>query len=500
MKDVPKTHARKSRGPNMRRAAVGAVIASAMVLGTSTTGEAQTDSGTRTETPPAAATDAGKLDSVIDAQDKRLDEQDRRLAEQQKVIENLQKQLNALAAASGGKNPDAVDLGVIRAAGLPAANASKASPPPAQTPVLDAPQTAAAAPQQQTAPASQVPAPTMMQAAQTNPPSAPAGLPDRPVGEAPAGDSTEMRAAEVTALPEGARVLTPVHRVIAESSIEYDRASSNRLVFRGVEIVPGLQLGLVDANEVANDTVIGTEDIRYGLFDRFEIEARVPFLYRQDRLTTLSQQVSTTQPAATQTSTLEGRDIGDVELSARYQLNRGDDNSPIYVAGLRVKSTTGRGPFDVSFDTNGIATQLATGSGFWAVEPTVTMLFPSDPVVLFANIGYLHNFGRDINKTIGTTLVGNVTPGDGIDLSLGFGFALNPQFSVSFGFSNTFIFPTFTELGTTSQHANSLEVGELTMGWSYVFNQAFTISNNFEFGVTSDAPDLRVIFRFPLVF
>ena len=68
---------------------------------------------------------------------------------------------------------------------------------------------------------------------------------------------------------------------------------------------------------------------RYALTDRLEVEGRVPYIYRNDRVTTLSQNSQTT----TQTFNLEGRDIGDVEMSARYQLNRGRNGVPLFVAG-----------------------------------------------------------------------------------------------------------------------------------------------------------------------
>jgi hypothetical protein len=130
----------------------------------------------------------------------------------------------------------------------------------------------------------------------------------------------------------------------------------------------------------------------------------------------------------------------------------------------------------------------------------VTMLYPSDPVVIYINLGYLHNFGRDIDRTVGTTHIGAVDPGDAIHLSLGFGFALNPQFSFSLGFSNTYIFETSSEVGAIITRSNSLEAASLTMGLSYVLSPTLTLSTNFEFGVTSDAPDMRVALRLPMRF
>ena len=417
-----------------------------------------------------------RLESVISQQSHRLDEQDRRLSEQGQTIQALREELDALRAEREGSKRE-LDLNAVRATGV--------SPIPVP----------------QAKPASE-PAPVIVAQGRPNPPSnATQALPDRPVGEAPAMASTENKAAEVQgALPEGARVLTAPGQFVVEPAIEYSRSSSNRLVFRGVEIVPGIQLGLIDASDVARDTVSGSVSLRTGITDRIEVAARVPYYYRHDRVTVLSQQVSTNQPAGTQTTSLEGRDLGDIELSGRYQLNRGlTPGSAIFVGGLTVKSTTGTGPFDVNFDSNGIATNLATGSGFWAVSPNVTMLFPSDPVVLYATLAYNHNFGHDINKTIGTTLIGDVQPGDSVSLSMGFGFALNPQFSFSLGFSNTYVFASKSEFGGTVQHSSTAEVGSLSVGWSYVFSPNFTLSTNFDFGVTSDAPGLHVAFRTPFV-
>ena len=327
-------------------------------------------------------------------------------------------------------------------------------------------------------------------------PTSEAGLPGTPVGQAP----QKIRPTLIEAMPPELGVLTPKGHAILEPSIEYDRAGANRLVFEGVEIIPGLNLGLVDATTADRDLVVATGDLRYGLTNRLELEARVPFVYRNDRITTLQQQVAGEIGPATQTVDLHGADVGDVEFAARYQINPASEGRPIFIANLRVKTDTGRGPYDVSFDANGIATNLATGSGFWGVEPGMTVLLPSDPVVLFANVGYLFSFGRDINKTIGTTHVGEVYPGDSVDAAAGFGFAVNPRFSFSLGFQNSYVFGTGQYLGTSFQRSNDLEVGSITFGWAYRLRSNLLISSNIQFGVTPDAPNLRLTVRLPISF
>lgn len=38
------------------------------------------------------------------------------------------------------------------------------------------------------------------------------------------------------------------------------------------------------------------------------------------------------------------------------------------------------------------------------------------------------------------------------------------------------------------------------MGWPFRLTERATLNNNFEFGVTSDAPDMRVVVRVPYRF
>src|SRR5262249_52171876 len=168
------------------------------------------------------------------------------------------------------------------------------------------------------------------------------------------------------------------------------------------------------------------------------------------------------------------------------------NGSPIWIANLRYKSNTGTGPFDVSRDEFGIANELATGSGFWAIEPGVTFLMPSDPAVLFANLGYLYHAPDDVNRTINGVFVGRVDPGDSINASLGFGFAVNQRFSFSMGYRHNYIFQTESELGETRQSSDEFHAGALQFGLSYRLANGIPIHANFELGVTRDAPDRTI--------
>lgn len=302
--------------------------------------------------------------------------------------------------------------------------------------------------------------------------------------------------AQLAAIPEGMAVLTQRGRISFDASADYTRSTSNRLVFRGIEIVPGIQIGVIEANEADRDTITTNVSGRLGLTDRLEMEVRAPYVYRSDTITTVQQR----DEAVTRTIDLKGDGVGDVEAAIRYQFNRGERGRPILVGALRVKSDTGEGPFDIDRDEFGVATRLATGSGFWGVEPSVSMLFASDPAVIFANLSYFSHLGRDVNMQEGDVRVGRVDPGDSIGAALGFGFALNQKFSYSLGYRHNYIFPTTSELNGNEERSDELQIGALLFGLSYRFTDRFTLNGNFEFGVTGDSPDMRFLLRVPLAF
>lgn len=300
----------------------------------------------------------------------------------------------------------------------------------------------------------------------------------------------------VAAVPEEQGVLTPHGHFIVEPQLDYAHGSTNRLVFRGVVIVPGINIGVIDASNANRNATSPALDFKYGLTSRLEIEARVPYVYRADRVETVSQRDQT----VTQEQTLFGSSLGDVELSARYQLNSGDHGLPIFIGGVRVKSDTGTNPYTIPYDQFGAATALATGSGFWGVESSLTFLYPSDPVVMFGGVSYFDQFHKVIDREIGGALVGKVKPGDSISANLGFGFAVNPRFSFSLGYKHTYIFGTDAELGGVYQNSDSLQVGQFNVGWSFQLTDRITLTNTYYIGATRDAPDMEVLFRIPIRF
>jgi hypothetical protein len=384
------------------------------------------------------------LQSKLDRLEAQLRQQDRLLAEQQNRLDAQAQELERLRLLS--------DV------------------------MLDQARGAGALPQGEVTPAIPQPAPRL----------------SGPVGAPP----PELPKAQVAAVPEGYGVLTPQGRWVLEPSLDYSHSSSNRLVFRGIEIVTGVQIGVIEASDADRNSVTGAITARYGVADRLEVEARIPWVHRDDRITTLAHRdVIGSKPLQ-----LEGSGLGDIEFAARYQVNRGLDGWPVFLAGLRAKSDTGTGPFDVARDEFAVATELATGSGFWGVEGSLSFLYPTDPIVIFGGLSYLAHLPKDIDKTFGDDPVERVDPGDSIGLNAGFGFALNPRFSFSLGYKHNYIYPTKMVIGGTRQESEALHAGAFTFGWSLGLTPRISLNNTYEIGTTADAPDARVVFRLPVRF
>src|SRR5262249_18495223 len=152
--------------------------------------------------------------------------------------------------------------------------------------------------------------------------------------------------------------------------------------FEGVDFVSAVQIGTISAGHEARDLVDGGVTVRTGVTKRLELEAKVPYVWRQDSFTNNVITVNNVR----QTTTANGDGLGDVEVAAHYQVNDGQNDWPFFIANMRLKTDTGTSPYTVSYNADGSPHTLATGSGFMAIEPSMTVIYPTDPAVLFGNL------------------------------------------------------------------------------------------------------------------
>ena len=178
-------------------------------------------------------------------------------------------------------------------------------------------------------------------------------------------------------------------------------------------------------------------------------------------------------------------------------------NCPIFIAGLTAKSNTGQDAFHVPIDpTTGFETELATGTGFWALQPSLSVIFPSAPVVFFGSVNYLYNFSS--NKPV--TSVGDnntliteskkIEPGDTFGFNFGMGFSMNERTSFSVGYEQYIIGKSKVN-GDTPEGAQTTILGSLLFGASYKLTERFAVNFSLQAGLTEAAPDVQLTLRFP---
>lgn len=321
------------------------------------------------------------------------------------------------------------------------------------------------------------------------------------VGQTPPQNSA--RQPEVAQIFEQPGVLTPRGKFTLEPSLQYAYSTANRVALVGYTIIPALLIGLVDVQEVKRTTEVATLTGRYGLTNRFEIEAKIPYVHRSDDY--VGRQLD---PATETVFSPSGSGLGDIEATLRYQFNDGGADSAYYIGSLRLKSRTGKDPFEskitqqVTGFTSGISTELPTGSGFYGIQPGLTMLYPSDPVVFFGSLSYLYSFERNHVKQktdTGDIDLGSVQAGGVYDFNFGIGLGLNERSSFSIGYEQSMVEKTKVD-GHTIPNTVVVQLSTLLLGFSYKLDDVKTLNFSVAAGLTADTPDITLTFRMPMTF
>jgi hypothetical protein len=428
----------------------------------------------------------------------------RQQLEQQRLrVDELERQLRASSAAPASQLEGLRGTGNVAA---PDQQAAAGSAAPAQ-PQMQAQQQSAQQPQpQQQQPQQQQPQQQAQQQQQQPAVAANEGGQNGTVGRAPA-----QRAPEVAPIFETPGVLTPRGHTVFEPAVQYGYSSSNRVALVGYTVIPALLIGLLDVREVKRNTTTASVTLRRGITNRFEVEAKIPYVYRSD--STVSREIFT-GTAAERAFATSGKGVGDVELAARYQLNEGGVDKPYYIAGLRFKSRTGRDPFQVVTDCatrcigqnvtgTGLPLDLPTGSGFYSLQPSVTWLMPSDPAIFFGGFSYLKNFKRsNVSRTVLSgqkEMLGTIDPGDVFGFNFGMGLALNEKASFSIGYDHNSV-GRMQQNGTTIPGSVRVQLGTLLLGYSYRLSDKRSLSVSVGAGLTRDTPDVTLMVRVPTSF
>jgi hypothetical protein len=318
--------------------------------------------------------------------------------------------------------------------------------------------------------------------------------PIKPVGKKPPKPKIQ-RPPEIPRLSDTVGgVLTRKGNIVVEPSVRYNFSDSNRVILDGFSFSPALVIGLIDLREIKRHSIFANLSFRYGITDRFEFDFKVPYVYRSDEQRSRAVSIGA---ANDEIFNATGSNIGDLELVAKYQLNSGTSGWPIFVGNFITTIPTGKSPFDIEYiESESIPgarfpTELATGSGFYSFQPSITALYPTDPAVFFGGLSYSYNLRTRED-------IGNFDPGDTLGISFGMGVSLNERTSFSLGYSHRHVFNSSLDGNTID--GSSADVGQLLIGYSYKFAKQTLFNLSLGIGVTEDSPNLKLDFRVPMTF
>jgi hypothetical protein len=333
-----------------------------------------------------------------------------------------------------------------------------------------------------------------------------------PITEPKPKERREARVLQTSPLQSVGGVLTPRGTLVIDPSLEYDYSAEDQLSLNGFTILPGITFGQLLLARVRQSVITPALTLRYGLTDRLELSAKIPFVYAYQE--TVTQSILQQSGGGTTVNVLapsaHAAGLGDIQFGASYQFNSGADGMPIFVGNAIFKTATGTSPFSVPVYTtgdpnggiiSGIQKKVPTGTGFYSLEPSLTVLYPTAPGILFANLLYIHNFGRTVEVQDpggGPPISADAKPGDAVAATFGIGFALNDQTTFTLSYQQEHVF------GATFNHAavkgSSYDFGTFNFGVGYQLSKSTTINLGVGIGAGPNAPVAKVLIDVPIRF
>lgn len=171
----------------------------------------------------------------------------------------------------------------------------------------------------------------------------------------------------------------------------------------------------------ANHSIKNSFTLEYPLKNNLTVETDIPFVYKYDRVGAEdSKNVS---------------DFGDVDFGLNYQPVRSGEGFPSVIIRTTLTTPMGRSPYDINSDT-----ELSTGSGGYALGTSMSVSKSVDPVMVYGTLGYEY---RPPIKDLDYKLENEATlerydRGDTIEVSMGMGYSLSYNTSVTLGYSYTY--------------------------------------------------------------
>lgn len=297
---------------------------------------------------------------------------------------------------------------------------------------------------------------------------------------------------------------------VGQSYSYYDR---RQLALSGFLALDAIFLGRINLDQTKASVYTTDVTARYGLTDRINLEANIPYVFRTSRFISGGAGGASTSLSEVD---LSSKGLGDVSVAGYYQLLKESPRWPDLVASLRVRAPTGRDPFGLKLivadgenNNLNVPEALPTGSGLWSATLGVSALRTYDPVILFGNIGYTHNFARsfdDISPVVDQVAPARVRLGNPLILSAGMAIALNDRSAMSLSVASSIAGATHTKDESEPAEGapprrfervagSSTNTTTFNIGSSYVLPSGWNLNGQLAMGLTPDAPNFVLAFR-----
>jgi hypothetical protein len=414
---------------------------------------------------PAVAATLQQQQKMLEDQARQLQEQARVLAKQQEMLRQQQQQLDALQRqATPGIKPATLTAPVGTGWYLPVQDVEPVAPDIGGEPMPVPPD---------------------------------AGTEPAPVPPAPvAGNETEEQRPESEKptdqlLLERGAILLPAGTLQVEPSVEYTHVSANQLAVSGFTIFDAIVIGNIEVDDLSRDIVTAAASIRYGIIDRLQVEARIPYLYRTD------DEIFGFGTNNQDEFRSDNMGLGDVEASASYQLIIGDGGAiPDTIVRAHGRFPTGEDPFDIDTidlgDNRHALEEPPTGSGFYGVGGGATMVWRVDPVVFFTGLDATINLPRTFDA------VGEIDPGDTYQAFGGVNVQLSELVSLNLSFVEQYT--RKSEQEGIKIDGTSLNDARLVLGTAVGVGSNASLTFNAAAGLTKESPDFVFTISLPISF
>lgn len=287
------------------------------------------------------------------------------------------------------------------------------------------------------------------------------------------GEAETINSVERTLQQKGS-ILLPKGTMQVEPSISWAHFSSNRISVDGLIILDVFTVGEIATETISRDIYVENIALKYGLYNNFQVDVKIPFRGEYDRITDTNSSETTNHTSG----------MGDIDIGLSRQIGWEEGWRPDLIAAVGVKTTSGRDPYNK---------EIGLGTGHWAVRTSLIAAKTSDPAVVFGSLTYTYNFSRDDIEGLG-----EVDPGDTVGYSLGTAIALSYQTAINFSFDHSLTFKT--KSNGSEINGTFLNIANFRAGLNWAISERASVDFGVSMGLTKDSPDVTVELRFPITF